>query len=120
MIIIKFILSAGIVYICTYLGIYKAKSYEKRENELKKIKSSLDFFKSKIEFTSEPIKEIFLQISKVVYENKNNIFLRAGYYIDDQSAGEAWNKAIEEENKGILEEDKEVLKMLRKTTWKNR
>ncbi len=65
--IVKFIISILIIYICTYLGIYKAKTYENRERELKKIKNALAFFKSKIEFTYEPIQEIFMQISISIF-----------------------------------------------------
>ena len=52
--------------ICTSIGILKAKSYDNRVIELKKIKNALGVLKSKIEFTYEPIKDIFLEISKIV------------------------------------------------------
>lgn len=118
MIIIKLLLSALIIYICTYLGICKAKSYEIREKELKKIKNALNFFRSKIEFTQEPVKEIFMQISKVIYENKTNIFLNCACNLEKEIADIAWNRAVEETSENIKKEDKEILKMFGKLLGK--
>ena len=59
MIFIKFIICFFIILICTYLGMEKSKEFEKRVVELRKIKNAFNYFKSKIEFTYEPIKEIF-------------------------------------------------------------
>ena len=77
MIIIKFINLIGILLICIYLGNYKAKSYEIRTAELNKFQNALIMFKSKIEFTYEPIKNIFEDISKIIYEKEENIFLNS-------------------------------------------
>lgn len=118
MIIIKFVIYALIVYICTYLGIYKAKTYEAREKELKNIKNALSFFRSKIEFTYEPIKEIFMQISQVIYENKNNVFLKCVGCLENQTIENAWLIAVEEGTKNIKKEDKEILKMFGKLLGK--
>ncbi|MBO5398026.1 MAG: stage III sporulation protein AB [Clostridia bacterium] len=115
--IIKFIISLLIIYICTYLGIYKAQTYEIRERELKKIKSSLSFLKSKIEFTYEPIQEIFMQISKSVYLHKDNIFLKTTEYLKELELNGAWNKAVEGAQQ-FSKEDKEVLYMFGKLLGK--
>lgn len=118
MIIIKFFVCSLIIYICTYLGIYKAKTYEIREKELNNIKNALSFFRSKIEFTYEPIKEIFLQISKVIYENKDNVFFKCVYYLEEESIENAWGKAVEFGAKTIAKEDREILKMFGKLLGK--
>ena len=75
MIIIKFINLIGIILICSYIGILKAKTFEKRVVELNKFQNALVMFKSKIEFTYEPIKNIFEEISKIIYKDDENIFL---------------------------------------------
>ena len=115
--IVKFIISILIIYICTYLGIYKAKTYENRERELKKIKNALAVFKSKIEFTYEPIQEIFMQISKSVYLHKDNIFLRTTRYLRDTDLSNSWNKSVDE-SIDFNKEDKEILKMFGKLLGK--
>ncbi len=115
--ILKFIISILIIYICTYIGIYKAKTYEQREKELKKIKNSLAFFKSKIEFTYEPIEEVFNGISKSIYIHKDNIFKNTINKLNETDLNTSWNTAVEEAiyfNK----EDKEVLKMFGKLLGK--
>ena len=74
MIIIKYISLIGILLISSYLGINKAKDYENRVKSLTNFQSALVMFKSKLEFTYEPIKNIFEDISKVVYGKEDNIF----------------------------------------------
>ena len=118
MLIVKFIVSALIVYICTYLGIYKAKSYENREKELKRLKNAFSFFRSKIEFIYEPIKEIFIQISKIIYESEDNIFQKYIEYVESQTTEQAWIMAVEEGAYKIKKEDKEILKMFGKLLGK--
>ena len=117
MIEIKFIISVIIVGICTYLWIDKAKTYNLRVSELKKIKNALNYFKSKIEFTYEPIKEILDGISKSVYRDEDNIFKIARDNMKLENISIAWNNAIESEEK-IIEEDKEILKMFGKLLGK--
>ncbi len=115
--ILKIIICSLIIYICTYLGMYKAKTYEQREKELKKIKNSLAFFKSKIEFTYEPIEEVFCSISKSVYLHKDNIFKDTINKLNETDLNTSWNMAVENAiyfNK----EDKEVLKMFGKLLGK--
>ena len=118
MLIIKLIISVLIVYICTYLGIYKAKSYEIREKELKNLKNAFSFFRSKIEFTYEPIKDIFTQISKVIYDSKNNVFLKYVEYLEKETTENAWIMAVENGMHNIKKEDKEILKMFGKLLGK--
>ena len=117
MIIFKVLICLGIVLISTYLGLEKSSMYEKRVLELQRIKSGFNFFKSKIEFTYEPIKEILEEISNSIYEDENNIFGKTNKYIKDSNLNYAWEKAISEENK-ITNEDKEVLKMFSKLIGK--
>ena len=91
MIVIKLLLLGTIIMICSMMGNMKAKSFENRYLELKKFKNALGIFKSKLEFTYEPINEIFQDISKLVYEEKENAFQR---FVESQN----WDLAIEEED----------------------
>lgn len=110
---VKFIVSALIVYVCTYIGIYQAKKFELRENELIKLKNSLAFLKSKIEYTYETIQEIFTQISKSIYLHDDNIFIETVKKLEHLDINTAWREAVSEENK-LKNEDKEILYMFGK------
>ena len=75
MLFLKGLSLIGVIVICSYLGIIKAKTFENRVSELSKFQNALVMFKTKIEFTHEPIKNIFGEISKVIYKDEENIFL---------------------------------------------
>ena len=116
MIILKFVDLACILLICSYLGSYKAKCFEKRVYELNKFQNALIMFKSKIEFTYEPLKIIFEDISKIIYENSQNIFLNA--LRNEKNITLSWNEAINNTKSDFNEEDKEIIKMLGKMLGK--
>ena len=103
--------------ICTSIGILKAKSYDNRVIELKKIKNALGVLKSKIEFTYEPIKDIFLEISKIVFLKEENIFLETVNGIEVYGLTESWNRAVEND-RNLIEEDKSTVKMFGKLLGK--
>ena len=110
MIVIKLILIVLIIATSSLIGNIKAKSFEKRYVELKKFKSGLGVFKSKLEFTYEPIDEIFSDISKLVYENEENVF--KNFLINKN-----WNLSVDQQKDFTLE-DKEVIKGLGKMLGK--
>ncbi len=64
MIIIKCILLLVILIISSLLGILFANKYKERVNELKQIRSALNMIKTKIQYTYQPLPEIFLEISQ--------------------------------------------------------
>ena len=74
MLILKYIDIGLIVIVSAYIGFYKSKKFFYRVKELKNFKSALNIFRSKIEFTYEPIRDIFYEISKVIYLGEDNIF----------------------------------------------
>lgn len=115
MIVLKYINLLGIVFISTYLGIYKAKEYENRVKDLIKFKNALVMFKSKLEFTYEPIKTIFSDISKVIYKESNNVFKKV--ITDENDIYTAWKNAVKEE-RNFTNEDKEVIEMIGKLLGK--
>ena len=78
------------------------------------MKSALNIFKTKIEFTYEPIPEIFLEISKNTSKTIANIFEMAKLEMDKTDAQTAWQKAIDESENNFKEEDKKTLKVMAK------
>lgn len=116
MLFIKTLNLGLICFICFWIGNLKAKSYENRVIELTKFQSSLLILKNKIEFTYEPINTIFLEISKIVYENNNNIFLETINKGDELYL--SWNQAIDLVKNDFNEEDKEIIKILGKMLGK--
>lgn len=110
MIIIKGTLIILIVLVCNMLGNIKAKSFDERYIELKKFKRALGIFRSKLEFTYEPINEIFNDISRFVYDGNNNIFYR---FIEKND----WYLAVDMET-NFKNDDKEVAKGLGKMLGK--
>ena len=115
--VLKIIILGFILILCTYIGILKAKSYDNRVLELKRIKSALEVLKSKIEFTYEPIKDIFEEISKIVYSERQNIFQETLKNMNNHNVTDSWNKAIEEEQR-LAEEDKNTIKLFGKLLGK--
>lgn len=98
----------------SFIGRCIAKKYSYRLEELEEIKNILNVFKSKIRFTYEPIPEIFREIANNAKENIGQIFKEAGKNMQDFSAGEAWENAIQTSETNLTDEDKHVLLMLSK------
>lgn len=115
--ILKILILIGIFAICTSLGLLKAKSYRNRVVELKQMKNALEVLKSKIEFTYEPIKDIFSEISKIVYNGQENIFQETLTQIDEKGVTSSWNNAVEK-NINLNEEDQSTIKMFGKLLGK--
>lgn len=119
MIILKYIILALVFFITFLIGNIISKKYILRVEELKDFNNALNIIESKIKFTYEPLREIFVQTSKLLSKNISQIFINAGDYMKNLSAEEAWNKAIEESNTNLYKEDviniKNFGKMLGKT-----
>ena len=75
-------------------------------------------FKTKIEFTYEPIKDIFEEISSVIYQNQNNIFQETVINVEDKNVSLAWYTALENIRNDLNLEDREILKTLGKLLGK--
>ena len=114
---LKIIILFFILIICTSIGMLKAKVYNNRVMELKKVKNSLEVLKSKIEFTYEPIQDIFQEISNIVYANQANIFQETVENIGKFGLTESWTRAVEK-NADLNEEDKSTIKMFGKLLGK--
>lgn len=115
MIYLKFFNMIAIFSICFYIGCYNAKLCKERVIELQKFLNAITMFKSKIEFTYEPINSIFLEISKVIYDNEENIFKEVQNKEKDINI--SW---FEESDKikNIINEDKEIIKTFGKLLGK--
>ena len=116
--IFKIIILMGIVGSSSYIGILKSKTFENRVRNLIKISEALNIFKTKIEFTYEPIKEIFEEISNVIYQNKENVFKNTIENIKEKSVSSCWIEATEKSKEDFTKEDIEVLKTLGKLLGK--
>lgn len=116
MIILKDITLILIIITCSYLGISKAKNFENRVEDLNKFQNALIMFKSKIEFTYEPLKNIFEDISKVIYKDEENMFIDT--IKSKQNIYSAWCEAIDITQMSFNKEDKEIIKMLGKLLGK--
>lgn len=110
MFVVKMVMICLIIWICNTIGKIKADSFQQRYLELKKVKRGLGIFRSKLEFTYEPVGEIFEDISRLVYEDEDNIFKR---FLENND----WNLAVENQ-KNFEKEDKEVAKGLGKMLGK--
>lgn len=118
--IIKYFILFLIFILSNVIGKSIAKKYTYRLEELKEMKSALNIFKTKIEFTYEPIPEIFLEISKNTSKTIANIFEMAKLEMDKTDAQTAWQKAIDESENNFKEEDKKTLKVMAKMLRKVR
>ncbi len=116
--IIKFIMLAAIFGMSTIIGVNISKKYSTRVKELKEFQSALNIFEEKIKFTYEPIPEVFEEISEKLVKNVGQVFKTASENMKFESAGEAWEDAINKAEIKINKEDKEVLKGLAKMLGK--
>lgn len=116
--IVKYIILLLIFFSSTAIGILLSKKYVNRANELKEMRNALNMFKTKIKYTYEPIPNIFKEISKNLTTSVSNIFKIANEKMKIETAGQAWNDAIEECNTNLSREDLNILKGLGKLLGK--
>ena len=112
--LIKYFILFLILILATMIGRFLSKKYVYRLEELEDIKNALNILKSKIKFTYEPIPEIFEEISKTSSRNISELFKTAKIKMNDLTANEAWEEAVEESQNNLKKEDKDVLKTLSK------
>lgn len=117
MVFLKILNLSSIFFICFYIGCYKAKLCDERVKELQRFLNGITMFKNKVEFTYEPINQIFLDISKVIYENNENIFCDIQKNKNEKDINILWNEETDK-IKNINNEDKEIIKMFGKLLGK--
>ena len=113
--VIKIILLFFIFTGTALIGIMLANKYKNRTKELYELKKAFNYIKSKIEYTYEPIKEIFIDISYNTSENISNIFSNTAIKLDELSAEEAWLNAINTSKNYLNKDDIEIIKDFGKT-----
>lgn len=114
--LIKGINMIFIIIICSYIGIIKAKKFETRVIELNKFQNALTMFKTKIEFTYEPIKNIFEEISKIIYLEDKNIFKLT--IESEEEINQAWKISVDKFYEVFNKEDIDIMKMFGKLLGK--
>ena len=114
MLLFKLFLLALIIGASSVIGILFSKKYANREKEIKEMKTGLNIFATKIKFTYEPIPNLFMEIANKIGGNVGDIFQRAALNMKEQTAGDAWNNALEEVKHNFTSEDIVVLKNLSK------
>lgn len=95
-----------------------SKKYSNRLRDLKEMRKALNFFEEKIKFTYEPIPDVFEEISHKVQKNIGEIFYNSSKSMENESAGVAWEKAVDEANNNFTKEDKDIIKGLAKMLGK--
>ena len=117
---IKYCMLFFVFLIATLIGKNISQKYKFRLDELEELKNALNIFKSKIKFTYEPIPEIFVEISNNSNKNISNLFNMAVDKMKTESAGVAWERAVDEFQSNLNEEDRQALKILSKLLRSNR
>lgn len=114
MIIIKYIILGMILLGTSYIGILISKKYSNRVKDLNEIRKGLNFFEEKIKFTYEPIPDVFEEIRGKLNPNIGDIFYKAARSMNNISAGEAWEEAVNNSNTSLSKEDIDIVKGLAK------
>lgn len=112
---IKVILLCFIFCGSSLIGIMIANKYKNRTNGLCEMKKGLNYFKSKIEYTYEPLKDIFLDISNNINFEIGNIFKVAATKMESLSAEDAWEYSVNISENCLKKSDKEIIKEFGKT-----
>lgn len=118
MIILKYISLFFILAISTSIGFKISKKYSTRLRQLSEIQRALNIFEEKIKFTYEPIPDVFKELSIKFSDEINNIFYMASQNMKIMTAGEAWEKALDNSETKLTKEDIETLKGLAKMLGK--
>ena len=115
---LKYFILFLILVSTSLIGKFLSKKYVYRLEELEEIKNALNILKTKIKFTYEPIPEIFFEIAENSNRNISQIFIKAKENMNEISAGEAWEKAVEETECNLNDEAKKIVKTLSKLLGK--
>ena len=116
MIFLKYIMLFILFILANLIGRILSQKYVYRLNELNEFKNFLNIFKTKIRFTCDTIPDIFQDFSEKTKKNISKIFCLANKKMKYETAGQAWEEAIEETEPelNLKEEDLNVIKMLAK------
>ena len=116
--ILKIFILTIIMGMCTALGLMKSNRYKFRVIDLQEMKKALNLATTKMRYTYEPLPDLFYEISKDLNENISDIFKKSHEYMEDLSAGQAWEKAVDESTYNFTKEDINIIKGLSKLLGK--
>lgn len=116
--IFKLIILCIIMGMCTSLGIMKANRYKLRVVDLQEMKKALNLAITKMRYTYEPLPELFNELASELNENIGNIFIKSHTYMETLSAGQAWEKAVDDSSYNFTKEDLNIIKGLGKLLGK--
>ena len=100
-----------------------SNKYKNRTIQLYEMKKALNFFEAKIEYTYEPIADIFIEISNNIKREIGSIFKIAAVKMKETSAKDAWEHSVDISQTNLLKEDLDIIKDFRKnirTNWLTR
>lgn len=118
MYIIKLILLFGVFGTSTIIGMLISKKYINRLQILKDLKNALNIFEVKVNFSCETIPEIFKEISTKFKGTVGKIFSNTVENMENMVAGEAWEKALNNNCEALKKEDINSIKPLGKLLGK--
>ena len=97
--------------VATWIGMLWANQLKLRLKDLEEMQYALSFFKTKIEYTYQPIPDAFQEIAKKCKPNIGAIFLDTCYQLKEQTISEAWKNAINQSKShtNFSAEDKSIL-----------
>lgn len=115
---IKIILLTIIFILSIMIGMMLSSKYRNRVKELKEMKTALSIMKTKIQYTYEPIPEIFDELGQTQNKAISELFKEAKSNMQKKSVAQAWEESINNTQTSLKEEDKQVLKGLGKLLGK--
>ena len=119
MVIMKSIILISIFGGSTLIGIMMSNKYRNRTTQLHEMKKALNFFEAKIEYTYEPLADIFIEISNNIRREIGSIFKVAAVKMKDISAKEAWEYSVNISQTSLNNQDLDIIKDFRKNTGTN-
>ena len=119
MVIAKTIILCSIFGGSTLIGIMISNKYRNRTTQLCEIKKALNFFEAKIEYTYEPLADIFMEISNNIKREIGSIFKVAAVKMKDISAKEAWEYSVDISQTTLNKQDLDIIKDFRKNIGTN-
>lgn len=109
-IVLKVILTIGVIVCSMRIGILISQKYKFRLNELDEFKNNFKIIENKIKYTYQPLEEIFKEISEISSYEIGDLFRKVAENIKEKGAEKAWKYEIEKSELSLKKEDKEALK----------
>lgn len=119
MVIIKGIILCSIFGGSTLIGIMISNKYKNRTIQLCEMKKALNFFEAKIEYTYEPLADIFIDISNNIKREIGSIFKVAAVKMGEVSASDAWEYSVDISQTNLNNQDLDIVRDFRENIGTN-